>query len=765
MDKHYRKLWFLLIFILGTTFFLLGYFGKEIYRHAPPIPDKVVTEDGTLLMTKETILAGQSAWQSVGGMELGSIWGHGALQAPDWSADWLHRELLNWLALAAEDKYGKPYGALSGRHQAELRYALKSEYRNNNMASESGVLTVSSRRYRAMQRTAAHYIKLFGDAPALADLRNDYAMMTNTLPDAQKRQYLTNFFFWTAWAAGTERPGTEATYTNNWPHEPLIDNVPTTENLVWSLVCIIVLVAGIGGLIWIWSFLRINEGAEPEAPAQDPLANFELTPSQKALGKYVFIVLGLFVFQIMMGGLLAHYTIEHGFYGIDLSQILPYSVVRTWHLQAALFWIATGFLAAGLFLLPFIYGGKDPKHQKLGVDILFWALVVVVGGTLIGTWLGIMHLIPYEWSFWLAIQGYEYVDMGRLWQYGKFLGIAFWLVLMLRGMIPALKKSGDKSLMGLLLASVVAIGLFYGAGFFYGEHTNLTIMEYWRWYIVHLWVEGFFEVFATTSMAFIFYKLGLVSRASATAGSLASASLFMLGGVPGTFHHLYFAGVTTPVVAIGASFSALEVVPLVVLGYEAWENWRLKDRAPWMERLKWPLAFFVAVAFWNMLGAGVFGFMVNTPIVLYYSQGLNTTATHAHASLFGVYGMLTLAFCLLILRYLRPHAYFNDKLMKQGFWCLNGGLGLMVALSLLPVGFIQLSASISNGYWYARSAAFMQSDLLEGLRWARMIGDVIFIVGALSVGMQVVKNLFLPGKRRTVAAVPANLAMEAVEDE
>src|SRR5690606_38264638 len=189
--------------------------------------------------------------------------------------------------------------------------------------------------------------------------------------------------------------------------------------------------------------------------------------------------------------------------------------------------------------------------------------------------LAIAHIMPPQLNFWLGHQGYEYIDIGRIWQIGKFVGILLWLVLMMRGILPALRQKGDKNLLALLTASVVAIGLFYGAGFFYGERTHLSVMEYWRWWIVHLWVEGFFEVFATTSLAFIFCAMGLVSRKIATSASLASASLFMLGGIPGTFHHMYFSGTTTPVMAVGATFSALEVVPLIVLGYEAWENWRL----------------------------------------------------------------------------------------------------------------------------------------------------------------------------------------------
>ena len=740
---EYRKLWWLLIATLGITFSLLGYFGNEIYRTAPPIPGLVVNEQGEALMTRESILDGQSAWQSVGGMQLGSIWGHGAYQAPDWTADWLHRELLAWLNLAAQEVYGAEFESLGGAERHALEFELKQEYRRNSYDSASDRLLLTARRQAAIEQTAAYYSALFNDAPELQRTRQSYAMKEATLPDSERRERLTEFFFWTAWAAATERSEGGSTYTNNWPHEPLIDNVPTAENVIWSIVSIVLLLAGVGGLIWAWAFLRRKDEEEPAAPDKDPLTLVNLTPSQRALGKYLFLVVALFIFQIFVGGFTAHYTVEgQHFYGVDVSQWFPYSLTRTWHIQSALFWIATGFLAAGLFLAPVINGGKDPAYQKLGVDILFWALVAVVVGSFAGNYLAIAQVMPPEWSFWLGHQGYEYVDLGRLWQIGKFSGIAFWLLLMLRGIVPALKQpGGDKNLLALLTASVIAIGLFYGAGFFYGERTNLSVMEYWRWWVVHLWVEGFFEVFATTAIAFIFCSMGLVSKRMATTASLASASLFMLGGIPGTFHHMYFSGTTTPVMAIGATFSALEVVPLVVLGYEAWEHWHLRNRAEWMARLKWPLMFFVAVAFWNMLGAGVFGFMINPPISLYYIQGLNTTPVHAHAALFGVYGFLALGFTLLVLRYIRPQLVFNDRLMKTGFYWLNGGLVLMIFTSLLPIGIIQFSASVSEGLWFARSEGFMQQELLQNLRWVRTFGDLVFIVGAIAVALQVVIGL------------------------
>ncbi|HEF4758204.1 TPA: nitric-oxide reductase large subunit [Pseudomonas putida] len=747
---EYRKLWWSLIGVLGVTFCLLGWFGHEIYRQAPPIPEQVQNVEGQTLFRAADILDGQTAWQSIGGMQLGSIWGHGAYQAPDWTADWLHRELLAWLDLAAQQNYAKAYRDIDDDQQALLRHQLKREYRGNRLVNDT--LVLSERRVQAITQTAAYYHALFGNDAALHHSRESFAMKENTLPDAARRQQLTQFFFWTAWAAATERDGQSATFTNNWPHEPLIDNNPTAENVVWSIVSIVVLLAGIGFLVWGWAFLRNHEEGEPKVPAKDPLSLIKLTPSQKALGKYLLLVGALFGFQVLMGGVTAHYTVEgQDFYGLPLSKWFPYSLTRTWHLQSAMFWIATGFLAAGLFLAPFINGGKDPKWQKLGVDALFWALVLVVVGSYAGNFLAIAQLMPHEWSFWLGHQGYEYVDLGRLWQIAKFAGIVFWLVLMLRAILPALRQPGDKNLLALLACSVIAIGLFYGAGLFYGERTNLSVMEYWRWWVVHLWVEGFFEVFATTALAFIFTSMGLVSKRLATTATLGSASLFMLGGVPGTFHHIYFAGTTTPVMAVGATFSALEVVPLILLGYEAWENWRLKERAAWMSHIRWPLQFFIATAFWNMLGAGVFGFLINPPIALYYIQGLNTTPLHAHAALFGVYGSLALGFSLLILRYLRPNLQFNDRLMNTGFWWLNGGLMLMIVTSLLPVGILQFYASASQGLWYARSEAFMQQDLLQTLRWVRTFGDIVFLVGAFAVIWQIAGGLLFSSRHSPAA--------------
>ncbi len=731
--KHETKLWLILGAVVGGAFFVLGFFGREVYRQAPPIPAVVVSASGTTLMTQEQILDGQQVWQSIGGQQVGSIWGHGAYQAPDWSADWLHREALGLLETWSQAAHGAPFESLHAEERGALERRLREEVRANRFDAASGVLTVSDERARAMAANSDHYTKLFGGDASLASLREDYALSAQPITDPVRLERLSQFFFWTAWACVTNRPGENFTYTNNWPHEPLVGNVPTSSNFLWSMLSIVLLIAGVGALVWY--FAARSKDDEPIAmPKRDPLDGFALTPSMRAVGKYAVVVIALFVVQVLLGALTAHYTIEgQSFFGLPIGEWLPYALTRTWHLQTAVFWIATAFLASGLFLAPLI-GGREPKYQRLGVNVLFGALLLVVAGSMTGEWFSIHQKLGLDAGFWFGQQGYEYVDLGRVWQIALYIGLILWLVLMVRGILPALKrKDGERSMIALLAGSIVAIGLMYGAGLMFGARTHLTVAEYWRWWVVHLWVEGFFEVFATGVLAFLFSRLGLVKTQSATRAFLASTTIFLLGGIPGTFHHLYFSGTPISITAIGAMFSALEVVPLVLIGREAVETLRMQGRASWMERYRWPIRFFVAVAFWNLVGAGVFGFLINPPIALYYLQGLNTTPVHAHTALFGVYGMLSLGLVLMIFRRLSPARAWKGRALSYSFWALNIGLVLMVGMSILPIGIAQAIASVDSGLWYARSAEFMQTPLLENLRWLRIVGDTVFLSGVASL--------------------------------
>ncbi len=727
-----KRLWIVLALVMAASFAVLGLMGREIHRQAPPIPERVVAADGRVLFTKDDIQTGQLAWQSMGGQQVGSIWGHGGYVAPDWSADALHREATALLDLWAGREDGKRYETLSAERQAALRARLKTELRTNTYDPATGTITVSADRAAAIRGTAAHYEALLSGDPALEGLREQYAIANDAVPDAQRRRQIAAFYWWTSWAAGTNRPGDTITYTSNWPHEPLIDNVPSSAITVWSIASIMLLIFGVGALVF-WHH-RTKEEERHVAPLTNPLAAITLTPSMKATGKYFLTVIGLFLLQVGLGAVTAHYAVEgHEFYGIPIADVLPYAVTRTWHTQLAVFWIATAWLATGLFMAPMI-SGHEPRFQSLGVNVLWGALVFVVLGSMAGEWLGVQQVLDLNANWWFGHQGWEYVDLGRFWQTLLFVGLMLWLTLVARALWPALKSSSEsKPVLLVLFLSTVAIGLFYAAGFMWGKHTHISMVEYWRWWIVHLWVEGFFEVFATAVISLLFVKMGLVRARSANGAVLFGTIVFLFGGVLGTAHHWYFAGTPVSVIAIGSVFSALEVVPLALIGAEAFETWRHSKAAPWVSAYRWPILFFVAVAFWNLLGAGVFGFMINPPISLYFVQGLNTTATHGHSALFGVYGMLGIGLMLFCFRSLANHQAWSDRLLAWTFWLLNGGLAAMVFLSLLPVGVVQAFAAIDQGMWYARSPDVIHSPLVETLVWMRVPGDILFGAGAFTL--------------------------------
>jgi nitric oxide reductase subunit B len=624
-----KKLWFGFIAVMVISFAVLLFFGREIYRQAPPIPEKVITPNGTVLFTGQNIKDGQNVWQSLGGQEIGTVWGHGAYQAPDWSADWLHKEAVYILNKLALEQDGLLYENLSEERKAFLKIVLQKELRKNTYDPASGTLTVSELRAEAIASNSKFYGGLFTNDPALADLRDAYSIPENSLKDPERVPLLNSFFFWVSWACVTQRPNQAITYTNNWPAEELVGNRPTGSLLLWTGFSVIVLLAGIG--LMVWYYARRRSDTEDNFPATFPLLKETQTPSQKATVKYFWIVSALLLVQVLMGVITAHYGVEgQAFYGIPLAKFLPYSISRTWHIQIAIFWIATSWLATGLYYAPAI-SGIEPRFQKLGVNFLFGALLFIVVGSLIGQWFGVMQKLGYVQNFWLGHQGYEYVDLGRFWQIFLFVGLIIWLLLMGRAIWPALvKKTESKNLLILFLISTIAIAAFYGAGLMWGRQTNLAVAEYWRWWVVHLWVEGFFEVFAAVVVAFLFVRLGILKAATATTAVLFSTIVFLSGGILGTFHHLYFTGTPTVVMALGATFSALEVVPLVLMGFEAWDNVKLSRSNSWIKAYKWPVYSFIAVAFWNLVGAGIFGFLINPPIALYYMQGLNTTPVHGH---------------------------------------------------------------------------------------------------------------------------------------
>ncbi|HEX6035842.1 MAG TPA: cbb3-type cytochrome c oxidase subunit I, partial [Anaerolineales bacterium] len=626
----------LIAMILGFSV-LIG-MTVNAYQVAPPIPNEIVGEDGITIFTGNDIRAGQSIFLKYGLMENGTIWGHGAYLGPDFSAEYLHTLGLDAAAAISSQQYGKPFDALTSGERATVEALVAEMLKQNRYDPATGAITFNSIESASFQNQIAKWTTYFA-APT-----NNAGLKTALIHDPQELRQLTAFFAWAAWASVANRPDKPYSYTNNFPFDPLVGNVATTDALVWSALSIAALLGGLALVLFAfgrWNFLGWKEGEEGYLH-QKPLAIATATPSQRAVIKYFLIVTLLVLAQGALGALVAHYRADPAsFYGLDLSRIFPSNLVRTWHLQLALFWIATAYVAGALFLAPAI-SGKEPKWQVTGVNILFVALIIVVVGSLLGEMLGINNKLGDLW-FWFGNQGWEFLELGRVWQILLAVGLVFWLALLIRAVAAARENPSRNEIASLFMLAAVGIPVFYLPALFFTSTTNYTVADTWRFWIIHLWVEGFFELFATVMVAIIYFLLGIVSHKTVTRVVYLDAILFLGSGIIGTGHHWYWTGQSNITMALGAVFSALEVVPLTLLTLDAWDFINLaRGRSTSMPH-KWAFYFLIAVGFWNFFGAGVLGFLINMPIVSYYEVGTMLTPNHGHAALMGVFGMLGLA--------------------------------------------------------------------------------------------------------------------------
>ncbi len=726
-------------------FSVLSVVTVQTYRNAPPIPDRVVDENGATLFTSADILAGQDVFLKYGLMEHGTLWGHGAYLGPDYTAETLHRLAEVSRETLAKSRFQAAYGDLDAGRKAAIDAEVQTATKRNTWDPAAKTLTYPAGTAAAFAVSKNEWASYFGSATPAPGLPAHY------IKDPKELDALAAYFSWATWATVARRPGKDYSYTNNFPYEPLVGNSPSSATYLWSGLSLISLLGGLGTILFVFGRFDFlgwrSEGAEHHHDAPKPMA---LTPSQRVTGLFLAVVAVLFLLQTLAGGALAHYRVEPGaFYGFDIVSLLPYTLLRTWHLQLAIFWIATAWVAGGLFLAPHL-GGGDPKGQRAGALVLLGALVVVVFGSLFGEFLGLRNALGKFW-FWFGHQGSEYLDLGRFWQILLAAGLVLWLVLMFRALRPAMKHPKTGTLASLFLYVAVAIPLFYLPALFYGPHTNPAVIDNWRFWIIHLWVEGFFELFATVLVAIMFFQMGLVSAKTATRVVYLDAILYLGAGIIGTGHHWYFTGQGTLNMGLAATFSAMEVVPLTLLTLDAWDFIRLRDKTcgscgtTLSSNQKWAINFLMAVGVWNFVGAGVFGFLINLPVVSYFEIGTTLTTNHGHAAMFGVFGMLALAVVVYCLRALQSDARWAkvEGLVRIGFWGLNIGLGLMIVLDLFPAGVLQLQDSLANGYWHARRQAFLMAGAYHTLEWLRVVADTTFlVVGVFPIVIATLRSVF-----------------------
>jgi len=721
--------WVLLVVAVGS-FAILGWTTDLTYKAAPPFPDRFVTSDGTVLMSAADIEVGKAGFQKADLMDYGSLYGMGSYFGEDYTAANLVRLATLTQDNLAKANGGKALSELTMEQRASTKAAMQAELQGVDLTKQVAVIpdplaaAITALRSEIVQSLLHHdFAKGWTQAYSL---------------DQQSAEQTADFLIYSSLTTVARRPGTDASWTQNWPFEPLVGNTPTTSTFRWTWISFCFTFFAFGAVLFIYQrFLN-----DPDQAPMDPvLARFRpLTASQRRVGKYFLVVAGVLLLQILVGSIMAHYYSDRtSFYGIEVDRFLPFNFLRDVHIQSPIVWIGLSWIGAALFLAPAISGG-EPKGQAFLVDVLFRVTLLIVVGALVGNYLGIMGYIREGW-FWFGNQGLSYIQLGRAWQIGFFAGLVIWSLLVFRALWPTRTTlfqatrqfwSGRIRLEHLIWASTVNIALLYVFGMIplLGIEKSFTISDFWRWWVVHLWVEQSFEFFAAAISAYLLMAVGLVSRQLAERSVYLALILIFLGGVLGTGHHLYWAGEPGLWVPMGTMFSFIEVLPLVLLILEAIQQRQLiKDD----REFKYGLAYtyIIGAAFWNFVGAGVFGGgTLNAPLVNYYEHGTFLTLNHAHTALFGAFGLLGIGLIYFCLRYIAADRQpFGEKLGRWAFWLYNGGLVLWIAFNFFPIGWPQLDAVYEHGLAYARSNAFYDTTLFW--QWMRFPGDVVFALGAL----------------------------------
>lgn len=742
MQSSYKRLVKVLLTILVIVFSILLVGGWYIFKNEAPRPTKIVDQQGHTLVTKGELISGQAIYEKYGLTDYGSYLGNGSYLGPDYTAEALHHYLIGMRKYYAQDIYHKQLHKLNHVEIAVVKDKVMKEIRINRYSEKEDQLVLTPGQVYGLKYLQDYYKKEFVNNPKQVGLNenmikqfqnDDYMVAGN------KIEHLSQFFFWGAWLSSTDRPGKTFSYTNNWPYDVDAGNTLPSAGILWTAISVTLLIAGLAFIIYIQK--RYEFDMKPTYESERELPKIEvdskITDSQRKVGKYLVVVMLLFLVQILLGELLAHYYVENKFFGIEIQRLFPFNIAKTWHVQLVIFWVATTWLAAGIYIVPKVLG-NEPKKQGVLVDILFWALIIVVMGSMIREWSHILGWIDSHW--WLFGHfGWEYIELGKFWQILFIVGMVLWVIILCRGFLPAIRNKvqvnhDKRHLLTLLFVGAIAIPLFYLASLFIMPNSHVTFADYWRWWIVHLWVEGIFEAFAVVLIGFLMVNMKLTTIET-TIRALYFQLILLLGtGIVGMGHHYYWQGDHSIWLALGSCFSALEVVPLCLLIWEAYTHYRLYKKSDIAFPYKGTFIFLASTGLWNAIGAGALGFLINTPAVNYFEHGTQWTAAHAHGSMAGVYGMFSIAIALYVFKNITKKEFWTPKVekwIKISCWALNVGLAGMVFVTLIPVGYIQLKDGLEDGYWHSRLTSFYEQPLVKAIMWGRMPWDIIFTVGVI----------------------------------
>jgi nitric oxide reductase subunit B len=726
------------VFVINLIVMGVGAFYSA--QQVPPIPREVVGPDGEVVATETQVREGKVAFQKNGLMNHGSILGNGAYFGVDYTADALDLKVEHMREYYARERHGEPYADLSPADRASVDSLVRSDL---DRSFERGTETIeySAAEAYAHRQVRDTYVRRYHDGSL------DRGVPAGFVGSEREARKFADFALWTAWISHTDRPGSDHSFTNEWPYSPAAGNTPTGSTMIWSVISMVLLVGAVGVGVWLYKAVELPE-PKVEGIEIPPPDEISLTPSQRAATRFIPLAGALFALQVLLGGLLAHYYVERGaffgveeVFGIRIVEAFPFALAKTFHLDLGILWIAALWLGAGLFLPPLLTN-YEPDRQRTLIHVLLGALVVAAVGGLAGVWLGAQGYIDGPLWWIIGNEGLEYLEVGRLWQVGLLVGFGLWTVLVWRGFRPMLEREARYGLAHMIIYAGGSIGLLFVAGMLYTPRTNIVMTEFWRWWVVHMWVEGAFEFFIVAIVGLTLVTMGLLRKRSAEK-AVAFQALFVMGsGVIGASHHYWWVGQPDVWIPFGSVFSTLELIPLILILFEAMGQYRALATSDETFPYTLPFMFIVASGFWNFLGAGVLGFFINLPLVNYYEHGTYLTVGHAHAAMFGAFGFLALGMATYMLRISTKPREWTERRLRWAFWLWNIGLAVMVFVSVLPVGFLQLDAAFTGSYAAARSLAFYEGELVQLLFWARLPGDTMIILGTLVFAYDMVVKRF-----------------------
>lgn len=733
-----KKYWFVhfwavsLISIAG-----LLYLGTITYTGAPPLAD-FKNANGDTVVSRESIVRGQSLFHARGLMHYGSFWGDGAERGPDFTAESLHI-----VGKSMREQYADKMPAASDYERDAIEARVRREIRNNGWDAARSAIMLSDAQARAFEDVYQHYVSMFTDPNYPEAFRP-----SNYITDTSDIRDLASFFFWGAWVSAAERPGETYSYTHNWPFDPQAGNLPTLDTYIWSFISIFALFIGIMLVLYLYGQMKAS-GADPfkETLRSDALLT---TPdleqqvvrhTQRRTYKFFVMAMIAFALQVTVGVLAA--MDFAGPFAPEIGSVLPFTALRSYHTLLQIFWFFMCWVGYTLFFLPRL--SAPPKHQALLIDILFYLCAFVGIGGSIGIYAGLSGMLTGAAAYWFGSQGWEFMELGRFFQYLLLAAFSLWIAIIYRGIKPWITKRTFWSIPAWLLwgSGIMVFFLFFGL--LATPESNFAVADFWRWMVVHMWVEVTFEVFTTVIVAFMLHQMGFVSRPMAERVIYLAVILFLATATVGVAHNFYWIAKPTGVIAFGSVFSTLQVLPLLLLTLDAWKM--RKDGDIGRQRhlnggqnhlMDGVWLFILAVNFWNIFGAGVFGSLINLPIINYFEHATYLTGNHAHAAMFGVKGNVALAGMLFCIQHLIKPSDWNRRLVMVAFWALNIGIVLMMFMALFPAGIYQLMEVLGHGFWYARSQAVVAGDTFRMFVYLRSIGAAVFVVGVAMISWFVV---------------------------